>query len=221
MWVWGGSGICFLPFNQFHNWMSLKLISYLSNSEERPAQSCTQHLLIIYVLSVIVLCVPEEYPHKSGGSGAEHLFPDTAMLVFGQIVLFFPLNTTISSSKSLSWGFLLKSGGFQVANAGCWRPEFVGWNPSLAVLFGTVALVSLEESGSWKNTSQSPPKVWVWSSFENVFTVWLGKWLKFSVPQCHLLYSNDSSGWYNVSLVRWHKLMSGGSKGSVCTTFHP
>lgn len=45
-----------------------------------------------------------------------------------------------------------------MANAGCWRPEFVGWNPRLAVLFGTVALLSLEESDNRKNTEVKAPQ---------------------------------------------------------------
>ena len=45
-----------------------------------------------------------------------------------------------------------------MTNAGCWRPEFAGWNPSLAVLFGTVALVSLEESDNQKNTEVKAPQ---------------------------------------------------------------
>lgn len=108
-----------------------------------------------------------------------------------------------------------------MANAGCWRPEFVGWNPSSAVLFGALALFGREWQLKEHRSQSSPQSL----SFDPALSMSslcdLGNGLN-SLCLSVLCYTAmtvlPGIMW---GVVRWHQLMSGGSKGSMCTTFHP
>lgn len=141
--------------------MSLKLISCLSNSERRPAQSCTQHLLIILRTECnSPLCVPGGISTQSQVVEQSIYFQIQPCLLSLNWCAFLSSQYCISSSKSLSW---LPSQEWRVFKwlMGCWETRICGLNPSLAVPIWYSGTCPLWKSGSWKNTEVSPPKVWV------------------------------------------------------------
>ena len=96
------------------------------------------------------------------------------------------------------------------------------WAGILVQLCYSVHWHSLEESDNWKNTEvKAPPKVWVLIQLWVCLHCDLGNGLN-SLCLSVLCYTAmtvlPGIMW---GVVRWHQLMSGGSKGSMCTTFHP